>query len=76
MGRIEHPLLDGGRVPTPTDLRPPPASTSYHRKVTSISFCGSLLDHGYIAHYPNEAVTALGPCRVTNKGLEEILGNP
>jgi hypothetical protein len=35
-----------------------------------------LLDHGYIEHYPNEAVTALGLYRVTNKGLEEILGNP
>ena len=35
-----------------------------------------LLDHGYIEHYPNEAVTALGMYRVTNKGLEEILGNP
>ena len=32
-----------------------------------------LLDHGYIEHYPNEAVTALGLYRVTNKGLEEIL---
>ncbi len=32
-----------------------------------------LLDHGYIEHYPNEAVTALGVYRVTNKGLEEIL---
>jgi hypothetical protein len=35
-----------------------------------------LLDHGYIEHYPNEAVSALGLYRVTNKGLEEILGNP
>ena len=35
-----------------------------------------LIDHGYIEHYPNEAVTALGMYRVTNKGLEEILGNP
>ena len=35
-----------------------------------------LLDHGYVEHYPNEAVTALGLYRVTNKGLEEILGNP
>jgi hypothetical protein len=35
-----------------------------------------LLDHGYIEHYPNEAVTALGLYRVTNKGLEEILSNP
>ena len=35
-----------------------------------------LLDHGYIEHYPNEAVSAPGLYRVTNKGLEEILGNP
>ncbi len=35
-----------------------------------------LLDHGYMEHYPNEAVTALGLYRVTNKGLEEILSNP
>jgi hypothetical protein len=35
-----------------------------------------LLDHGYIEHYPNEAVTALGLYRVTIKGLEEILSNP
>jgi hypothetical protein len=35
-----------------------------------------LLDYGYIEHHPNEAVTALGLYRVTNKGLEEILGNP
>jgi hypothetical protein len=35
-----------------------------------------LLDHGYIEHYPNEAVGALGLYRVTNKGLEEILSNP
>jgi hypothetical protein len=35
-----------------------------------------LLAHGYIEHYPNEAVTALGLYRVTNKGLEEILSNP
>ncbi len=35
-----------------------------------------LLDHGYIEHYPNEAVTALGLYRVTNKGLEEILSSP
>ena len=34
-----------------------------------------LLDHGYIEHYPNEAVTALGLFRVTNKGLEEILSS-
>ena len=35
-----------------------------------------LLVHGYIEHYPNEAVSALGLYRVTNKGLEEILSNP
>ncbi len=35
-----------------------------------------LLDHGYIEHYPNEAVTALGLYRVTTKGLEEIVSNP
>ena len=35
-----------------------------------------LLDHGYIEHYPNEAASALGLYRVTNKGLEEILSNP
>jgi predicted transcriptional regulator len=35
-----------------------------------------LLEHGYIEHYPNEAVSALGLYRVTNKGLEEILSNP
>jgi hypothetical protein len=35
-----------------------------------------LLDHAYIEHYPNEAVSALGLYRVTNKGLEEILSNP
>ncbi len=35
-----------------------------------------LLVHGYIEHYPNEAVTPPGLYRVTNKGLEEILSNP
>ena len=35
-----------------------------------------LLDHGYIEHYPNEVVSALGLYRVTNEGLEEILSNP
>jgi hypothetical protein len=30
MGRIEHTLLDGDV--TPTDLRPSPATTPYHRK--------------------------------------------
>jgi hypothetical protein len=34
-----------------------------------------LLDHAYIEHYPNEAVSALRLYRVTNKGLEEILSN-
>jgi hypothetical protein len=34
-----------------------------------------LLARGYIEHYPNEAVSALGVYRVTNKGLEEILSN-
>jgi hypothetical protein len=34
-----------------------------------------LLDRGYIEHYPNEAVSALGLYRVTNKGLEEILSS-
>jgi hypothetical protein len=33
-------------------------------------------EYDYIEHYPNEAVTALGLYRVTNKGLEEILSNP
>jgi hypothetical protein len=35
-----------------------------------------LLDHGYIEHYQNEAVTVLGLHRVTRKGFEEILSNP
>jgi hypothetical protein len=35
-----------------------------------------LLAHSYIEPYPNEAVTALGLYRVTNKGLEEILSSP
>jgi inorganic pyrophosphatase len=47
-----------------------PYSREYERSVRY------LLDHGYIEHYPNEAVSALGVYRVTNKGLEEILGNP
>ena len=34
-----------------------------------------LLAHGYIEHYPNEALSVLGVYRVTNKGLEEILSN-
>jgi hypothetical protein len=44
-----------------------PYSREYERGVQY------LLDHGYIEHYPNEAVTALGLYRVTNKGLEEII---
>jgi hypothetical protein len=47
-----------------------PYSREYERGVRY------LLDHGYIEHYPNEAVTALGLYRVTTKGLEEILSNP
>jgi hypothetical protein len=35
-----------------------------------------LLAHGYIEPYPNEAVSALGLYRVTNKGLEQIISNP
>jgi hypothetical protein len=35
-----------------------------------------LLAHAYIEHYPNEAVSALGLYKVTNKGLAEILSNP
>jgi hypothetical protein len=37
MGRIEHTLVDEGRASSPTDLRPPPATTSYHKKVTNVS---------------------------------------
>src|SRR5919205_822485 len=37
MGRIEHTLVDEGRASSPTDLRPPPATTSYHNKVTNVS---------------------------------------
>jgi hypothetical protein len=44
-----------------------------HKYDTAVRY---LLDHGYIEHYPNQAVTALGLYRVTNKGLEEILSNP
>jgi predicted transcriptional regulator len=44
-----------------------------HEYDTAIRY---LLDHGYIERYQNEAVTALGLYRVTNKGLEEILSNP
>jgi hypothetical protein len=47
-----------------------PYSREYERGVRY------LLAHGYIEHYPNEAVSALGVYRVTNKGLEEILSNP
>jgi hypothetical protein len=36
MGRIEHSLMVRD-IPL-TDLRPPPATTSYHKKVTSIAF--------------------------------------
>jgi hypothetical protein len=36
MGKIEHSLLVGGKYPT--DLRPPPATTPYHKKVTTVSF--------------------------------------
>jgi len=35
-----------------------------------------LLAHGYLEHYPHEAVSALGVYRVTNEGLEETLSNP
>jgi hypothetical protein len=31
MGRIEHPLVDGGRSSTPFDLRPSPATTAYKK---------------------------------------------
>jgi len=47
-----------------------PYSREYERGVRY------LLEHGYIEHYPHEAVTSLGLYRVTNKGLEEILSNP
>jgi hypothetical protein len=30
VGRIEHTLLDGGRAPSPADLRPSPATAPYH----------------------------------------------
>ena len=46
----------------------------YSREYDAAVRC--LLDHGYIEHYPNEAVSALGLYRVTNEGLEEILSNP
>ena len=36
MGRIEHSLMVRD-IPL-TDLRPPPATTSYHKKVTTIPF--------------------------------------
>src|SRR5215204_3478602 len=32
IGRIELPLLDGGRSSTPSDLRPSLATTLYHKK--------------------------------------------
>jgi hypothetical protein len=33
MGRIEHTLVDGAGYFHPTDLRPPPAPTPYHKKL-------------------------------------------
>jgi hypothetical protein len=33
IGRIELPLLDGGRSSTPSDLRPSLATTLYHKKL-------------------------------------------
>ena len=130
-------------ISRPSDLRPPPAITSYHKKVTSISFrrrkvagvglarastlalivrmademamrllqatreqlhgkptrevepfeiaqkaainpfspeydtaIRYLLDHGYIEHYPNEAVTALGLYKVTTKDWKRFLATP
>jgi hypothetical protein len=35
-----------------------------------------LLDHGYIERYQNEADTALGLYRVTNKGWKRFLATP
>ncbi len=35
-----------------------------------------LLNHGYIETYPNVAPTSQELFRITNKGLEEFLGNP
>jgi hypothetical protein len=46
----------------------------YSREYDAAVRC--LLDHGYIEHYPNEAVSALGLYRVINEGLEEILSDP
>ena len=46
----------------------------YSREYDAAVRC--LLDHGYIEHYPNEAVSTLGLYRVTSEGLEEILSNP
>ncbi len=46
----------------------------YSREYDAAVRC--LLDHGYIEHYPNEAVSTLGLYTVTNEGLEEILSNP
>src|SRR5215204_5250269 len=37
MGRIEHTLLDEGRASSPSDLRPSPATSPYHTKVTDVS---------------------------------------
>jgi hypothetical protein len=35
-----------------------------------------LLDHGYLEPYKEPGSTSQGLYRMTNKGLEEILGNP
>src|SRR5215212_9607813 len=37
VGRIEHPLLDGGRSSTPSDLRPSPANPTIAQKVTGVA---------------------------------------
>jgi hypothetical protein len=37
VGRIEHPLLDGGRSSTPSDLRPSPAVPIIPQKVTVVA---------------------------------------
>jgi hypothetical protein len=36
-GRIEHTLLDEGRGPTPTDLRPSPANRTIPQEVPNVS---------------------------------------
>ncbi len=57
----------------PTEIAQKAGINQYSREYeTAIRY---LLDHGYIEHYQNEAVTALRRYRVTNKGLEEILSN-